>query len=59
MSITLEFVQKCAGREAGNVEVVYDETLAREWIDSGAAKEVREDRIRPHEDRALMPPKRK
>lgn len=58
MPITVEFTAPCAGRDKGQIETVYDETLAQAWIDSGAAKPFKDTRVKSQEDRKMGAPPR-
>lgn len=40
MSVTVRFTDDKLGRKQGSTEVVYDETLARVWIDACMAEAV-------------------
>ena len=40
MSVTVRFTKKCAGRDPGHQEEVFDETLAQAWVDAGVAERI-------------------
>lgn len=40
MSVKVRFTKKCAGRDPGREEEVFDETLAHAWIDGGVAVQI-------------------
>lgn len=52
----VEITKKWAGREVGEVEDFYDETLANAVIDAGHGKAI--DKPRASEDRAMSQPPR-
>ncbi len=40
MGVKLRFTKKCAGRDPGHEEEIFDETLAHAWMDAGVAVQI-------------------